>query len=68
MLRRADTSSSQLNHWQPSKSTTGIRHSKTGGRGLWRGKDARTVAILGEPEDVPRPYGEELVSIAAESI
>jgi len=28
----------------------------------------RTVVILGEPEGVPHPYGEELVSIAAKSI
>jgi len=29
VLRRADTSSSELNHWKSSKSTTGIRHGKT---------------------------------------
>jgi len=31
-----------------------------GGRGSWRGKDTRTVVILGGPEGAPRLYGEKL--------
>ena len=35
VLRRAHTSSSELNHGQSSKSTTGIRHGKTRKLGVW---------------------------------
>jgi hypothetical protein len=39
-----------------------------GREGIVEREGRRTVVILGEPEGVPRPYGEKLVSIAAKSI
>jgi hypothetical protein len=39
-----------------------------GGRGLVEREGRCTVVILSEPEGVPHPYSEKLVSIAAKSI
>jgi hypothetical protein len=48
VLRRADTSSSELNHWQSSKSTTGIRHSKSRKLAVWDPPKNKDAAVCGE--------------------
>jgi len=48
VLRRADTSSSELNHWQSSKSTTGIRHSKTRKLAVWDPPENKDAAVCSE--------------------
>jgi hypothetical protein len=48
VLRRADTSSSELNHWKSSKSTTGIRHGKTRKLAVWDPPENKDAAVCSE--------------------
>ena len=53
---------------QTSKENKGWNNKIMGREGIVAREGRRTVVILGEPEGVPRPYGEELISIAAKSM